>query len=179
MTLSFHCRECRVNPWSGNRDPTFYAAQLKEKKKDQKQEKIYLQCVHACSVMWLFVTPQIVAYQAPLSMGFSRPEYWSGLPFPSPGDLLNPGTKPLSLASPALYSTVGVSGKEFTCQNRRHGFDPWVRKIPWRREWQPTPVFWPGEFHVQRSLAGYSPWGHTRVGYNWETFSFTSLSRID
>ena len=40
---------------------------------------------------------------------------------------------------------------------KRHGFDPWVRKIPWRREWQPTPVFLPGESHGQRSLVGYSP----------------------
>ena len=39
------------------------------------------------------------------------------------------------------------------------GFDPWVRKIPWRRKWQPTPVFLPGESHGQRSLAGCSPWG--------------------
>ena len=38
-------------------------------------------------------------------------------------------------------------------------FGPWVEKIPWRMEWQPTPVFLPGEFHGQRSLAGYSPWG--------------------
>ena len=38
------------------------------------------------------------------------------------------------------------------------GFDPWVGKIPWRREWQPTPVFLPGESHGQRSLVGYSPW---------------------
>ena len=37
------------------------------------------------------------------------------------------------------------------------GFDPWVRKILWRRAWQPTPVFLPGESHGQRSLAGYSP----------------------
>ena len=44
-------------------------------------------------------------------------------------------------------------------QGRRPGFDPWVGKIPWRREWQPTPVFWPGEFHGQRSLVGCSPWG--------------------
>jgi len=43
---------------------------------------------------------------------------------------------------------------------RRLGFDLWVRKIPWRREWLPTQVFLPGEFHGQRSLAGYSPWGH-------------------
>ena len=42
----------------------------------------------------------------------------------------------------------------------RPRFDPWVRKIPWRRTWQPTPVFLPGESHGQRSLAGYSPWGH-------------------
>jgi len=39
----------------------------------------------------------------------------------------------------------------------RHGFDPWVRKIPWRREWQPTPVFLPGESLRLRTLVGYSP----------------------
>ena len=43
---------------------------------------------------------------------------------------------------------------------RRHGFNPWVGNIPWRRKWQPTPVFLPEKFHGQRSLAGYSPWGH-------------------
>ena len=42
--------------------------------------------------------------------------------------------------------------KEFTCQCKRHGFNPWVRKIPWRRKWQPTPVFLPGKSHGQRSL---------------------------
>ena len=46
------------------------------------------------SVMSDSVTPWTVAYQAPLSMGFSRQEYWSGVPFPSPGDLLNPGIEP-------------------------------------------------------------------------------------
>ena len=40
------------------------------------------------------------------------------------------------------------------------GFDPWVGKIPWRRKWHPTLVLWPGEFHGQRSLMGYSPKGH-------------------
>ena len=57
-----------------------------------------------------------------------------------------------------------LSGKEAACQCRRykrHGFDPWVGKIPWRRKWQPAPVFLPGEFHGQRSLAGCSPWGCT------------------
>ena len=46
------------------------------------------------------------------------------------------------------------------CQRRR--FDTWVGKIPWRRKWQPTPVFLPGESQGQRSLAGYSPWGHKK-----------------
>ena len=45
-------------------------------------------------------------------------------------------------------------------QCRRPGFHPWVRKIPWRRKWQPTPVFLPGKSHRWRSVAGPSPWGH-------------------
>ena len=54
----------------------------------------------------------------------------------------------------------GTSGKEPAClcsRCKRPGFDSWVRKIPWRREWEPTPVFLPGESHGQRSLEGYSP----------------------
>ena len=53
---------------------------------------------------------------------------------------------------------AGTSGKEPACQCRRHkrcGFDPWVGKIPWRRKWQPTPVFLPGESRGQRRLVGY------------------------
>ena len=49
----------------------------------------------------------------------------------------------------------GTSGKEHSCQCRRHmryGFDPWVREIPWRRAWKPTPVFLPGESHELRSV---------------------------
>ena len=52
--------------------------------------------------------------------------------------------------------------KKPACQYRRRrslGFDPWVRKIPWRRKWQNTPVVLPGESHAQRGLAGYSPDG--------------------
>ena len=48
-------------------------------------------------------------------------------------------------------------------QGERDGFPPWVRKIPWRREWQPTPVFLPGKSHGLRSLAGYSLWGHKEL----------------
>ena len=50
-------------------------------------------------------------------------------------------------------------GKESACNAGDPGFDPWVGTIPWRRAWQPAPVFLPGESHGQRSLAGYSPWG--------------------
>ena len=57
-----------------------------------------------------------------------------------------------------------VSSKESAWQCRRWGFDPWVRKIPWRRKWQPTPVFLPGKSHGQRSPVGYSPWGHKEPG---------------
>ena len=53
-----------------------------------------------------------------------------------------------------------LSGKEFTCQCRRHELDPWVRRIPWKRKQQPTPEFLPEKSYGQRSLAGYSPWGH-------------------
>ena len=59
-------------------------------------------CVFSCLVLSdSLVTPWTVALQAPLSVGFSRQEYWSGLPFPSPGDLLNPGIEP---ASPTLQA---------------------------------------------------------------------------
>ena len=51
--------------------------------------------------------------------------------------------------------------KKICLHCRGPGFDSWVEKIPWRREWLPTPVLLLGESHGQRSLAGYSPWGHT------------------
>ena len=57
-------------------------------------------------------------------------------------------------------------------QCSKPGFDPWVRKIPWRREWQPTAIFLPGEFHGQRSLVGYSPWGRKELDMiEWLTFT--------
>ena len=61
--------------------------------------KLLLNCF---SPVRLFATPWTVAHQAPLSMGFSRQEYRSGLPCPPPGDLPDPGIKPMSPASPAL-----------------------------------------------------------------------------
>ena len=61
-----------------------------------------------------------------------------------------------------------LSGKELACQFRkwkRSRFDLWVWKIPWRKKWQPIPVFLPGKSHGQRSLTGYSPWA-TRVRHD-------------
>ena len=137
----------------------------------------------------LFATPWTIVCQAPLSVEFSRQEYWSGLLFPTPGDLPDPGIEPMSPVSPALagdFFTHWVTGetlvlvnyrnlfqfyglprwcrgKELTCQCRRCErcrFNPWVEKIPWRRKWQPPPVFLPGKSQGQRSLANYSPWDH-------------------
>jgi len=68
--------------------------------------------VKSLSRVRLFAAPWTVAHQAPLSMGFSRQEYWSGLPFPSPGDLPNPGIKPGSLALQADVLPSKPPGKK-------------------------------------------------------------------
>ena len=62
-----------------------------------------------------------------------------------------------------------LSGKEYICQCRRYRFDPWARKILWRRKQQPAPVFLPGRSRGQRNLVGYSPWGCKSVGHDLET----------
>ena len=72
---------------------------------------------------------------------------------------------------PALGLLSWHSGIESACQfrkHKRHEFNPWVRKIPWRRKWQPAPVLLLGKPHGQRSLAGYSPQG-LRVRRDWLT----------
>ena len=72
-------------------------------------------------------------------------------------------------SSPCIELPRWFSDKESVCQCRRHGFNPWPGKIPWRSKRQPTPVFLPGKSHGQRSLAGYSPWGHKRVRHDLAT----------
>ena len=75
---------------------------------------------------------------------------------------------------PSLMSFPGGSdGKNVCLQCGRPGFNPWVRKIPWRRKWQPTPVLLPVKFYGWRSLVGYSPWC-CRVGLS----DFTSLMEL-
>ena len=70
----------------------------------------------------LFVTPWTVAHQAPLSMGFSRQEYWSGLPYLPPGDLPDLGIKPMSIVSPALaggFFTISATWKPYDAPRLR------------------------------------------------------------
>ena len=70
-----------------------------------------------------------------------------------------------------------LRGYSVCLQCRRPGFEPWVGKIPWRRKWQPTPVFLPGESHGWRSLVGYSPSGHKESDTTeWLDFHFHSLA---
>ena len=129
--------------------------------------------VRSLSCVRLFAIPWTVVYQASLSMGFSRQEYWSGFPLPFPEDLPDPGIEPRfsALQADALPSEPpgkpqsSASGKKKknnkkkpACRwHKRHGFDPWIGKIPWRRAWQPSPVFLSGREHGLKSLAGYSP----------------------
>ena len=67
-----------------------------------------------------------------------------------------------------LKKILGFPGGSDSKECRIPGFDPWAGKIPQRREWLPTSVFLPGEFHGQRSLVSYRPWDH-RVGHDWVT----------
>ena len=59
-----------------------------------------------------------------------------------------------------VWLPCGLVGKESACNVGIPRFNPWAGKILWRRKWQPTPLFLPGEFHGKRSLVGYTPWGH-------------------
>ena len=75
----------------------------------------------------------------------------------------------------ACSTPTGLSPSCQRCQRCR--FDPWVRKNPWRRAWQPTPVFSPGKFYGQKSLAGYSAWGHKDSDATEHTIGLSPSSR--
>ena len=70
-----------------------------------------------------------------------------------------------------------ISGKESASQHRRCGFDPWVWKIPWRREWQPIPVFLPGKIPWTRGTWQATVHGVARVGHSWATKQVCSTTR--
>ena len=69
-----------------------------------------------------------------------------------------------------------ISSKKNCLQCRKTRFDLWVKKIPWRMKWQPTPVSLPGESHGQRSPVGYSPWGHKELAKTEHACWFTWYS---
>ena len=75
-------------------------------------------------------------------------------------------------------SVIWYSGKESACQCRRHGFVPCLRKIPWRRKWKPIPVFLPWKSHGQRSLVGYSQWGHKQPDTTEHTHTDIYLNKV-
>ena len=86
------------------------------------------------SHVWLFATPWIVAFQAPLSMKFSRQKYWSGLPFSPPEDLPDPGIEPTSLASPALagrFFTTVPPGKPVAAVMGGSGVELYSQALWW------------------------------------------------
>ena len=144
---------------------TLFCGEGRERKPAGKEESlkdsvyVYV-CVRAqlLSHVRLFVTPWTVAYQDPLFMGFSRQEYWSGLPFPPPGHPPDPGIEPLSpalaggdslplshLGSPIEMLVVVQSPSPV----RLFG-TPWTaacQVFHWRREWQTIPVYLPLEPH--------------------------------
>ena len=137
----------------------------------EKNHKIYRYAKSLQSCLTFCNPVDCVACQAPLFMGFPREEYWSGLPFPSPENLPNPGIEPVSpaLSPPYIHFPGGASGKEPTCQYRRTKvcrFDPWVRKIPWRRAWHPTPVFLLAQYPWTEEPVRLQSIGSQRVGHD-------------
>ena len=80
---------------------------------------------HSSTLAWK--TPWTVACRAPLSMEFSRQEYWTGLPFPSPGDLPEPGIKPKSLMSPALAGRFLTTGATWEAQLKHLPGSSWCQ----------------------------------------------------
>ena len=107
------------------------------------------------SCVRLFVRPWTVAYQTPPSMGFSSQDYWSGLSFPSPKGLPDPG-----IESALQTNSLPLS-------NQR-----------WRRQWHRTPVLLPGKSHGWRSLVGCSPWGRKESDTTEQLHFHFSLSYI-
>ena len=143
-------------------------------------------CAKSLQSCLTFATPWTLALQAPQSMGFFRQECWSGLPFPPPGDLLNPGGSnlhlfhllnwqvsclPLVMAPHSSTLAWKIPWMEEPGRLQSMGSQrvrqDWATSLSlftfmhWRRKWQPTPVFLPGESQGWGSLVGCRLWGCT------------------
>ena len=135
--------------------------------------------VKLLSRVWLFATPWTVAHQAPPSMGFSRQEYWSGLPFLSPGYLPNPGIEPRSptlqaealtlshQGSPAWGFFSGEESASNTGNTGDAGSIPGLGRSSGGGNGNLFPYSFLGKSYWQRSLAAYSPWSRKRVWQDW------------
>ena len=93
---------------------------LKKETHIQVQKACVCMLIHFSQVQ-LFVTLWTIAHQSPLFMGFSRQEYWSGLPYPPPGDLPNPGIEPASLTSPALAGRFFTTSATWEAHTKHRG----------------------------------------------------------
>ena len=126
------------------------------------------------STSWIFQLPKL-KFCLHLT-----PSPHSPSPFPTPSSWNLPMcflSCPTFYLSPVPYT--GFPGGRICLQCRRPGFNPWVRKIPWRRKWQPTPVFsLPGESRGQRSLVGYSPWGCKELDMTEWLIHFSALHML-
>ena len=84
-----------------------------------------------------------------------------------------------SSSSLSLWASLVAQTSSICLKSRRPGFNPWVRKIPWRMKWQPPPVFLPGKSQGRRSLVGYSPWGRKELDTTeWLHFHFITVEYI-
>ena len=161
------CKHVRLSQWFSGKDSTCSAG-------DRGVKSLHR--------VWLFATPWTVAYQAPLSMGFSRQQYWSGLPFPSLGDLLDTG---IELGSPTFQAEALLSEpprkprrqqETCVCPGRGHGnplqYSCW--ECPMDRG-----AWWATVHEGQRSLVGYSPWGSdmTETAGHTHTHTHTHTSK--
>ena len=90
----------------------------------------------------------------------------------------SPGQNDFEFNHPVNKLSCGSDSKESACNVGDPGLIPELGRPPWRREWQPTPIFLPGEPHGQRSLVGYSPWGR-RVEHDWVTDAFPLFDPVN
>ena len=121
-------------------------------------------CAELLSCVWFFAQQRLQPARVLFPWGHSRQGYWSGLPCPPQVAIyilvnifsFHIWTYLLDIWA-SLVAVVVMKNPFVNAGDMRCGFDPWVRKIPWRRAWQPTPVFLPGKSHGWGSLAGYHP----------------------
>ena len=135
------------NSWGQQHHPNTKVRQDPTRKAKQAASLLLSMLSHFSRVQ-LFTTPWTIACLAPLSMGFSKQEYWSGLPCPPPRDLTDPGIEPVSLTSSALAGEFFITSASWEVQ-----LDISVIKLVWR--WKPGPVG-AGGFKAGSGLMGGS-----------------------